>query len=95
MLNQKIERAYTDWTGKPWNKNMKSKMTYFMLIGPPGHGKTTVLRQAAKMVSENLELVYRENPTVSEKVDRNSFVMFVNNLAGKCQKQVFQVFLQK
>lgn len=85
-LNNRIEKTYNEWTGNVWNKNFKSKMTYFMLIGPPGHGKSTVFRQSAKMVSSALGLVYKENPTVNEIVDMNCFVLYVNNLAGEVSK---------
>lgn len=86
-LNKKIEDTYKKWTGKLFNPNIKSdKMTYFMLIGPPGHGKTTVFRQSAKLVASELELVYKENPTVEDPVDINSFVLYVNNLAGEVSK---------
>lgn len=85
-LNEKIKRTYTKWTKKPWNKNHKQKLTYFMLMGPPGHGKTTVMKQAAKMVAHELDLVYRENPTIDVKIDKNSFVLYVNNLAGEVSK---------
>lgn len=85
-LNKKIEETYTKWTGKPWNNNFESKLTYFMLIGPPGHGKTTVFRQSAKLVAKELGLVYQENPTVDTVVNINSFVVYVNNLAGEVSK---------
>lgn len=86
-INKKIKETYKKWTGKEFNPNIKGdKLTYFMLIGPPGHGKTTVFRQSAKLVSSELGLVYKENPTVNDVVDINSFVLYVNNLAGEVSK---------
>lgn len=86
-INKKIKETYKKWTGKEFNPNIKGdKLTYFMLIGPPGHGKTTVFRQSAKLVSSELGLVYKENPTVNNVVDINSFVLYVNNLAGEVSK---------
>lgn len=86
-INKKIKETYQKWTGKEFNPNIKGdKLTYFMLIGPPGHGKTTVFRQSAKLVSSELGLVYKENPTVNDVVDINSFVLYVNNLAGEVSK---------
>lgn len=86
-INKKIKETYEKWTGKKFNPNVKSdKMTYFMLIGPPGHGKTTVFRKASKLVASELGLVYKENPTVDDIVDINSFVLYVNNLAGEVSK---------
>lgn len=85
-LNKKIENLYEKWTFKKWNNNVNSKLTYFMLMGPPGHGKTTVFRQAGKLVAKELGLIYKENPTVEDFVDINSFVLYVNNLAGEVSK---------
>lgn len=86
-INKKIKETYEKWTGQSFNPKFKSdKMTYFMLIGPPGHGKSTVFRKTSQLVASELGLVYKENPTVNEIVDINCFVLYVNNLAGEVSK---------
>lgn len=84
-LNEKIKNVYKLWTGMDWRSDNR-KVSYSMLIGPPGHGKTTAFKQAAKIVSKALGLRYIEKPVLGEHVDINCFVLTVVNLAGEVSK---------
>lgn len=84
-LNEKIKKIYEEWTGMKWRDEAR-KVSYSMLIGPPGHGKTTAFKQSAKIVSDALGLKYIEKPVLGEKVDINCFVLTVVNLAGEVSK---------
>lgn len=84
-LNEKIVSVYEKWTNMKWKYDGR-KVSYSMLIGPPGHGKTTAFKQSAKIVSDALGLKYIEKPVLGENVDINCFVLTVVNLAGEVSK---------
>lgn len=59
-LNKKIEEVYEEWTGNKWFHD-KDPLTAILLVGPPGHGKTTSFKEASKKVAAALGMRYLEN----------------------------------
>lgn len=84
-INKRIEKAYKEITGQDWFSD-RFKTTYYILVGMPGHGKTTAFREASKKVAEMLDMRYVENPAIGTIVDDNTFVFTVVDLAGEVSK---------
>lgn len=59
-LDKKIETVYKEWTGSDWYKD-NDGITALLLVGPPGHGKTTSFKEASKKVAKALDMRYLEN----------------------------------
>lgn len=84
-LNKKIEALYEKMTGFKWHVD-NFKPTYYILMGMPGHGKTTAFREASKKIAKELGLRYEENPSIGTVIDHNTFVFSVVDLAGEVSK---------
>jgi len=84
-INKRIESAYKKITGQDWFSD-SFKTTYYILVGMPGHGKTTAYREASKKVAKMLEMRYEENPAIGTIIDHNTFVLTVVDLAGEVSK---------
>ena len=61
-INNKIARTYEDWTGRKFESFLSDSISPTCLFGPPGHGKTTVMLSAAKMVADSLGMNFVKNP---------------------------------
>lgn len=84
-INKRIEDLYERKTGIKWHvDNFKS--TYYILMGMPGHGKTTAFREASKKIAKELGMRYEENPSIGTVIDHNTFVFSVVDLAGEVSK---------
>lgn len=60
-LDKKIRDVYKEWTnGADWFED-KDGLTALLLVGPPGHGKTTSFKEASKKVAKALGMRYLEN----------------------------------
>lgn len=60
-LDTKIRAVYKEWTGgADWFED-KDSPTAMLLVGPPGHGKTTSFKEASKKVAKALGMRYLEN----------------------------------
>lgn len=53
-----------------------------MLLGPPGHGKTAVAIEAARLAAETLGLRFVKNPNPGDRIDENCFVFIIRQTAG-------------
>lgn len=84
-INKRIEEAYKEITGQDWFSD-SFKTTYYILVGMPGHGKTTAYREASKKVAKMLGMRYEENPAIGTIIDDNTFVFTVVDLAGEVSK---------
>lgn len=84
-INKRIEKVYKEITGQDWFSD-SFKTTYYILVGMPGHGKTTAFREASKKVAKMLEMRYEENPAIGTIIDDNTFVFTVVDLAGEVSK---------
>lgn len=84
-MNQKIEALYKQKTGMDWHID-NFKTTYYILMGMPGHGKTTAFREASKKIAKELGMRYEENPAIGTVIDINTFVFSVVDLAGEVSK---------
>lgn len=83
MMRGKIEKLYTQLyhsefsdTGEPIQSTA--------LLGPPGHGKTTAFKQAARQVASGLGMRYLENGAVDaeENITDNDFVFVTQETSG-------------
>ena len=85
-LNKKIEAVYKEWTGADWFKD-NDGLTSLLLVGPPGHGKTTSFKEASKKVAKALGMRYLENADLDvvpiQQIDpENDFVLVTQEAAG-------------
>lgn len=83
IINKKIEDVYKKWTGGMEYLKQNRRSAPISLLGPPGHGKTTAFREAAKRVAKALDMVYMEDPADGVYIDSNTFVFSVLQLGGQ------------
>lgn len=81
-LNERIKKVYQDWTRNEF-LNPTRRNAPIVLLGPPGHGKTTAFKEASKRVAKALGMVYIEDPEDGEYIDKNTFVFSTLQLAGQ------------
>lgn len=84
-LNGKIRKVYQELTGSEWSED-KDPLTALLLVGPPGHGKTTSFKEATKKVAKLLGMTYLENADLDKvplnKIDENTMVLVTQEAAG-------------
>lgn len=67
-LMDKCERLYEEWHPRGvMNKTDTTPINPTMLIGPPGHGKTTSFKVALQEVAKGLGLIYLENSQIEKQ----------------------------
>lgn len=67
-LMDKCERLYEEWHPRGvLNKDDTTPINPTMLIGPPGHGKTTSFKVALQEVAKGLGLIYLENSQIEKQ----------------------------
>lgn len=80
--NLEIKKAYKKFTGREFDAEFAKKtMMQFAsiaLMGPPGHGKTTAYKEAAKWFAKETGLEFIENADIND---------YVKGLDGKAKKQ--------
>lgn len=85
-INKKIEAAFKNATGgQDWIED-RAKILSTMLVGPPGHGKTTVFKVAAKKAAEDLGMRFLINPTEDINIGLNDFVFTSLEFSGENSK---------
>lgn len=87
-LDAKIKEAYVerhtkrnDGRAPIWIKD-GPLVSGTMLAGPPGHGKTSVMRAAAKAAAEMVGLTFVDNPDESQRIDTSCYVFLSLEFAG-------------
>lgn len=60
-LDEKIRATYKEWTGGATWFDDTDETTALLLVGPPGHGKTTAFKEASKKVAQALGMRYLQN----------------------------------
>ena len=53
------------------------------LESPPGHGKTTSIKTAAKWFAEEVGLTFVEDPEINHKLSDDEFIFWTVNMSGK------------
>lgn len=88
-LVEKCERLYHDWYPRGiLDKEDQTPVDATLLIGPPGHGKTTSFKVALKEVADGLGLTYLENAQINrqqqteEGITRNHLCFVSQETAG-------------
>ena len=74
-INKKVAKAYEDWTGRKFESFLADSITPTRLVGPPGHGKTTVMRVAAKMVADSLGMNFIQDPSTDFVPSYKDFIL--------------------
>lgn len=84
-MKQRIEKVWKEWhPGGTWEDDAEP-ITSVMLMGPPGHGKTTSYREACKKVARALNMEYLEGEKLAavDVIDpEKHFVFVVQDTAG-------------
>ena len=90
--NKKIEDAYKKLTGSAFRHDGQ-KVRTISLFGPPGHGKTTAYREAAKMAASMLGMNFVDNPDFAHpnvkkryKPSRDDFLFVSIEMAAENSK---------
>lgn len=83
----KIEKLFQEWYPNGMFYDDGSPINSILLIGPPGQGKTTSFKVAAKMVANGLGMRYLENGDIDAALDGggitpNDFVFVSQETAG-------------
>lgn len=87
-LVSKIESLYKEWYPNGQFNDDGTPINSVLLIGPPGQGKTTAFKVAAKKVANGLGMRYLENGDIDaaleapEGVSKNDFVFVSQETAG-------------
>ena len=84
-MNGKIEKVFTQWSNNsPWI-DTGDKVKSMMLLGPPGQGKTTTFKEAAKRISAALGLNFKINPGDQEPITPADFLFVSMEFSGENQ----------
>lgn len=84
-INRRIEEVFKKHTGQDWIDDRK-KVISSMLIGPPGHGKTSIIKEAARQAATELGMKFLENPTDDKIIDLDTFVFTSMEFSGENSK---------
>lgn len=82
-LNKNIEKTYKDWTGSDFEYDPSHKNLSMFLMGPPGQGKTTTFKEAAKEVCNALGLTLVINPGDDYQASKKDFVFVSLECSGE------------
>ena len=83
-MNKKIEQVFEQWTnGSKW-MDTGDKVKSMLLLGPPGQGKTTTFKEAARKVSSALGLTFKQNPGDHEQISPRDFLLLRYSNCNNC-----------
>lgn len=87
-LDKEIEAAYSRVAGLPFDRDVvlpaNGRVAPIMLMGPPGHGKTTIFTLAARRVAEELGLNFVDTDHLAPdtKIGNKDFLFCKKPLGG-------------
>lgn len=55
----------------------------YLLMGPPGHGKTSVFRETARLFAEKMGVPFLVNPSPDVSIPENAYVFYTLELSGE------------
>lgn len=84
-LNKKVKAAFKEWTNGGEFYDVGDKVKSILLLGPPGQGKTTSFKEAAKKVAAALGLNFKLNPGDEEAINPDDFVFSSLEFSGENQ----------
>lgn len=97
--NDRLKTAYKKWKGFDLDPELMKTMDLspIALMGPPGHGKTTVYKEAAKWFAKETGLNYVDRVDIGDyvsingeppkkKFDRNTFLFVSQEFSGEVSK---------
>ena len=92
--NETLKVAYKQWKGVDFDENFAkgAKVTPIALMGPPGHGKTTAFKVAAKWFAKTTGLKYIDRIDIADyvggkkKLDRDTFLFVSQEFSGEVSK---------
>lgn len=78
-MKQRIEKVWKDWHAAGTWEDDNEQVTSVLLVGPPGHGKTTAFREACKKVSRALGMEFLEGDKLdaTDVIDPEKHFVFV------------------
>lgn len=87
-LNKKIQDVYKEWFGSKFEFDGQKNLSMF-LIGPPGQGKTTSFKVAAKFVADKVGLRFVQNPGDEYQAQRSDFLFVSLECSGENSSTTF------
>lgn len=96
--NETLKKAFKEYTGNDFDVEFAKtvKTTPLALMGPPGHGKTTAFKVAAKWFAKSTGLKYVDRVDISDYVnntsghkkvlDRDTFLFVSQEFSGEVSK---------
>jgi hypothetical protein len=86
----KLEQAYKSWyPNGVWDESetaKNEKILSTLLLGPPGHGKTTTFKEAARRVAAALGMNFVMNPGDEVKITKNDFLFVSQEFSAENSK---------
>ena len=76
----KLKKAYENIYNNSLELNDKEIVLPTYLIGPPGYGKSSIIKTAAQKVAESLNLNFIDNPSDDYTPSKNDFVFMTQAL---------------
>lgn len=83
-LNNKVKEVFQQWTGSEWYDD-NDKVNAMLLLGPPGQGKTTSFKEAAKKISKAMGLQFKLNPSDDQEILPSDFLFISMEFSGENQ----------
>ncbi len=83
-MKKKIEKVWQEWHPNGTWEDDNEQVTSILLVGPPGHGKTTSFKEASKKVARALGMQFLENADLDavDKIDPEKHFVFVSQEAA-------------
>lgn len=83
-LNKRVEQVFQKWTGGEWYDD-NDKVNAMLLLGPPGQGKTTSFKEAAKKIAKEMGLQFKLNPSDDQAILPSDFLFISMEFSGENQ----------
>ena len=85
-INERVKKALQDLFPNVMFEEIPTNVRSTFLVGPPGHGKTTAFREAAKKAAEAMGMEFVEELKDDIKIDENTYLFISEEFSGETSK---------